>query len=186
MVCYSIMCKVIRVTKERIIRMADSFKIGNVLPRLFNGSKYETNTSRPSAQITTGNSYNPFAKSGMKVDVLTADVFDTTSFTGGTKTPSISKIKRMASTFVGAIGDAFPTFRKGIENVVAFCGRVKNDISNGWHYLQETNVPGITDLTRAIKTKWENAQYTRDVNVYATMPVATLRAELINSLSTVA
>ena len=186
MVCYSIMCKVIRVTKERIIRMADSFKIGNVLPRLFNGSKYETTTSRPSTQITAGKSYNPFAKSGMKVDVLTADVFDTTGFTGGTKTPSVSKIKRMASTFVGAIGDAFPTFRKGIENVVAFCGRIKNDISNGWQYLQETNVPGITDLTRAIKVKWENAHYTRDVNLYATMPVGTLRTELINSLSTVA
>lgn len=161
--------------------MADSFKIGSVLPRLFNGSKYETNTARPSTQVTAGNSYNPFATKG--VNVLTADVFDTTGFTGGTKTPSVSKIKRMASTFVGAIGDAFPTFRKGIENIVAFCGRIKNDISSSWHFLQETNVPGITDLTRAIKSKWEAAQYTRDVNMYATMPVNTLRSELINSLS---
>jgi hypothetical protein len=177
------MCKVIRVTKERIIRMADSFKIGSVLPRLFNGSKYEANTSRPSNQVISGTTYNPFAKSGMKVDVLTADVFDTTSFTGGTTTPSVSKIRRMASTFVGAISDAFPTFRKGIENIAAFCGRIKNDIASTWHFLQETKVPGITDLTCSIKTKWENAQHAKEVNMYASMPVDTLKTELINSIS---
>ncbi|MBR6099572.1 hypothetical protein IKP85_07480 [bacterium] len=162
--------------------MADSFKIGSVLPRLFNGSKYETTTNRPSNQVTTGTTYNPFATSGMKVDVLTADVFDTTSFTGGT-TPSASKIKRMASALVGSIGDAFPTFRKGIENITAFCGRVKNEITSAWHFLQETRVPGITDLTNSIKSQWEAAHYAKEVKMYASMPVDTLRTELTNSLS---
>jgi hypothetical protein len=166
--------------KERIIRMANSFKIENVLPRLFNGSKYETN-NRPSNQITAGTTYNPFAKKG--VNVLTADVFETTSFTGGTHTNSVSKIKRMASAFVGSIGDAFPTFRKGIENITAFCGRMKNDVTNAWHFLQETKIPGISELTNSIKSQWESAQYAKEVKMYASMPVDNLRTELTNSLS---
>lgn len=168
--------------------MADSFKIGNVLPRLFNGSKYETTTSRPSNQATVGKTYNPFATSGMKVDVLTADVFDTTTnFTGNIKTPSVSKIKRMASAFVGSINDTISSFRQGIESIGAFCGRIKNDVKNGitntWHFLNETKVPSIMDITRSIKSQWEAKQYAKEVNMYAAKPVDTLRSELVDSLS---
>ena len=179
------MCKVIISRKERIIRMADSFKIGNVLPRLFNGSKYETSTSRPSNQATIGKSYNPFAASNMKVDVLTADVFETsnTSFTGSASTSSVSKLKRMASAFVGSIGNAFPTFRQGIENIAAFCGRMKNDISSAWHFLQDTKLPGITEVSRAIKSKWEASQNAKEISMYASRPVESLRKELMESLS---
>jgi len=164
--------------------MANSFNISNVIPRLFNGSKYETN-SGSSNQAVKGNTYNPFAKSSLKVDVLTADVFETTSFTGSTKpaTNSISKIKRMASTFVGSLGDAFPTFRQGIENIAAFCGRIKNGITGAWNYLHETRVPGIMDVGRSIRTKWENAQHAKEVSMYAAKPVDTLEKELIESLS---
>lgn len=165
--------------------MANSFKIGNVLPRLFNGSKYENTTARPSNQATVGKSYNPFASSGMKVDVLTADVFETSnvSFTGNAGTSSISKIRRMASTFVGAIGDAFPTFRKGIETMAAFCNRVGNEISSAWHFLAETKAPSITEVSRAIKSQWDAANYTKEVNMYASKPISTLRNELTNELS---
>lgn len=165
--------------------MADSFKIGNVLPRLFNGSKYENTTARPSNQATVGKTYNPFASSGMKVDVLTADVFETSNvnFTGNAATSSMSKIKRMASAFVGSIGDAFPTFRQGIENIAAFCGRVKNEISSAWHFLSETKMPGISEVSNAIKTQWEAKNYAKEVNMYASKPVSSLRTELIDSLS---
>lgn len=165
--------------------MADSFKLGNVLPRLFNGSKYENTTARPSNQATVGKSYNPFAASGMKVDVLTADVFETSnpSFTGNAATSSMSKIKRMASAFVGSIGDAFPTFRQGIENIAAFCGRMKNEISSAWNFLRETKLPGISEVSRAIKSQVEAANYAKEVKMYASQPVDTLRNELIGSLS---
>ncbi len=165
--------------------MANSFQISSVIPRLFNGSKYETD-SRSTVQPVKGNSYNPFAKSNMKVDVLTADVCETTTFTGAEKTPSISKIKRMASTFVGSLGEAFPTFRQGIENIAAFCGRIKNGITGAWNYLSETRVPSIMDAGRAIKTKWEEAHYAKEVNMYAAKPVTELHDLLIESLSTAA
>ena len=162
--------------------MANSFQISNVIPRLFNGSKYETD-SRSTTQKVKGNSYNPFANSNLKVDVLTADVFETTSFTGAEKTPSISKIKRMASAFVGSLGEAFPTFRQGIENIAAFCGRIMNGINGAWHFLSETKVPGIIDAGRAIKARWEEANYAKEVNMYAAKPVNELKDLLIESMS---
>ena len=163
--------------------MANSFQIGNVIPRLFNGSKYES-ANRTSGNTTIGKTYNPFAKSNMRVDVLTADVFETTSFTGaGAKTSTISKIKRMASTFVGSLGDMFPTFRRGIESIGAFCGRIKNGITGTWHFLNETKVPGIIDAGRAIKSKIDTANYNKEVKAYATKPVTELRDLLVSSLS---
>ena len=166
--------------------MANSFQIGNVIPRLFNGSKYET-TGRTSGQVTVGKTYNPFAKSNMKVDVLTADVFETTSFAGaGTSTSSISKIKRMASTFVGSLGDMFPTFRKGIESIGAFCGRIKNGISGAWHFLNDTKIPGIMDAGRAIKAKIDASNYNKEVKMYASKPIFELRGMLVDSLSVAA
>ena len=164
--------------------MANSFQIGSVIPRLFNGSKYES-VNRSSNQPTVGKTYNPFAKSNMKVDVLTADVFETTSFTGAGSgaTTSISKIKRLASTFVGSLGDMFPTFRKGIESIAAFCGKIKSGISGTWNFLNETRIPGIFDAGRAIKTKWETANYNKEVSIYASKPVSELKNILVDSLS---
>ena len=165
--------------------MANSFQIGNVIPRLFNGSKYES-TNRSSNQATVGKTYNPFAKSNMKVDVLTADVFETTSFTGGGSTSSISKIKRMAATFAGSLGDMFPTFRKGIESITAFCGRIKSGITGTWNFLNETRIPGITDVGRVIRDNISAANYNREVKAYASMPTSTLRELLTDCLSTAA
>ena len=119
----------------------------------------------------------------MKVDVLTADVFETTSFTGGASTSSISKIKRMASTFVGSLGEMFPTFRKGIESITAFCSRIRSGITGTWNFLNETKIPGITDAGRAIKAKWDAASYSKEVKLYAAKPVAELRDILVDSLS---
>ena len=162
--------------------MANSFQIGNVIPRLFNGSKYES-ANRSSNQVTVGKTYNPFAKSNMKVDVLTADVFETTSFTGAGSTNSVSKIKRMASTFVGSLGDMFPTFRKGIESIAAFCGRIKSGITGTWNFLNETRVPGIMDVSRAIRDSVSAANYNKEVRMYASMPVSSLRDLLEGSLT---
>ena len=159
--------------------MANSFKIGNVIPRLFNGSKYETDVSRISNKIASTGTSNPF-----RVNVLTADVFETTALSGTeTKSSTISKIKRMASTFVGSIGDAFPTFRKGIESIASFCGRVKNGISGFWNFLNETKIPSITDAGRAIKARWDEVNYTKEVNMYASKPVSEIKDMFINELS---
>jgi len=167
--------------------MANSFQIGSVIPRLFNGSKYESvnrSVNQASNQATVGKTYNPFAKSNMRVDVLTADVFETTSFTGAeAATNSISKIKRMASAFVGSLGDMFPTFRKGIENISAFCGRIKSGITGAWNFLNETKIPGVIDAGRAIKSKIDAANYNKEVNMYATKPVSELKNILVDSLS---
>ena len=65
---------------------------------------------------TVNHSSNPFASTSFKGNVLTADVFETKA------TP---KNKLTMSAFVGSIGDAFPTFRKGIESVIAFGNRIK-------------------------------------------------------------
>jgi len=160
--------------------MANSFKIGSVIPRLFNGSKYETDVARPSNQnVTFTGTSNPF-----KVNVLTADVFETTAFTGATPTTSeISKIKRLASTFVGSLGEAFPTFKRGIETIAEFCGKVKSGITGMWDFLHNTNVPSIADAGRAIKARIEEANYTKEVNMYASKPVSALEKELRETLS---
>ena len=78
----------------------------------------------------TNHSTNPFSPTSFKGNVLTADVFDT-------KPKATSKNKLTYSTFVGSIGDAFPTFRKGIESVIAFGNRMKEGIGTTFRKLQE-------------------------------------------------
>ncbi len=187
MVCYPKMCIEIAFEKERIIRMANSFKIGNVIPRLFNGSKYEDATSRTSNPIIKEGTYNPFKNSSIKVDVLTADVFDTTSFTGaGNTATSVSKIKRMASAFVGSINNIGEAFNRSIDSITAAFGKVRDSVTGAWNYLNETRVPGIVEMGKAIKTKWETNNYNKEVKRYAAKPVAELRDMLTETLTTAA
>lgn len=83
-----------------------------------------------SAKKVEKNSSNPFASTSFKGNVLTADVFET-------KAKASMKDKLKLSAFVGSIGDAFPTFRKGIESVVAFGSRMKEGFSSAMHKLNE-------------------------------------------------
>jgi len=155
-----------------------NLSISQIGARIFNTTKHEDSTARSS---------NPFAKSNMKMDVLTADVFGTKSgsisFTGNT-TSSVSKMKRMASAIVGSLNDAFPTFKKGIETISAFCKRIKNNTVNFWNYLneKEIQVPSIFDATRSIKSKWDAMNYDKAVRKLASNPVSDLETMLVNEL----
>ena len=84
---------------------------------------------------TVNHSSNPFASTSFKGNVLTADVFETKA------TP---KNKLTMSAFVGSIGDAFPTFRKGIESVVAFGNRIKEGTAATINKIAEI---GNTEIT---------------------------------------
>ena len=84
---------------------------------------------------TVNHSSNPFASTSFKGNVLTADVFET---------KTAPKNKLTMSAFVGSIGDAFPTFRKGIESVVAFGNRIKEGAVATWDKIAEL---GNTELT---------------------------------------
>ena len=87
------------------------------------------------AAKTTGHSSNPFAASTFKGNVLTADVFET----------KITKKNKLTySALVGSLGDAFPTFRKGIETVTAFAKRVKEDVTATFRRLNEIGNMEIT------------------------------------------
>lgn len=103
------------------------------------------------AAKTTGHSSNPFAPSTFKGNVLTADVFET----------KVSKKNKLTySALVGSLGDAFPTFKKGIESVVAFANRVKEGVTTTFRKLNEI---GNTEITidfmapgRALKGAFNN------------------------------
>ncbi len=149
-----------------------NLSISKIGARIFNTTKHETSVARSS---------NPFAKSDMKMDVLTADVFGTKS---ETTTSNISKMKRMASAFVGSIGDAFPTFRKGIQNIANFCKSCKEKTVNAWNYLneKEVHVPSLFDAANTIKDKWYIMNYDKAVQKLASNPVSDLENRLISEL----
>lgn len=118
-------------------------------------------------------SSNPFAKSTFKGNVLTADVFDT-------KAKATSKNKLTYSALVGSIGDACPTFRKGIESVIAFGNRMKEGITSTMRKLNEIgNMEVSIDFAgagRAVKSA-----FTSMVDNYS---VQKLRKQDVASLET--
>ncbi len=83
-----------------------------------------------SAGKTVKNVSNPFAPSSFKGNVLTADVFDV-------KSNHSVKEKLKLSALVGSIGEAFPTFRKGFESVIAFGNRMKQGLSSAINKINE-------------------------------------------------
>ena len=166
--------------------MAD-FSLKSIAPRLFNGSKYETNTARNSnpAGYNSANiakTSNPFF-TGAKVNVLTADVFDSAAKSAPSSASMISKAKRMCSTFVGSINDLGSKIKAGFESVAEFCGRIKSGISDFWATMNNTNVPSIMDAYRSIKSGWEISNYNKEVNKLAQSPVSDLKSALISELS---
>lgn len=101
-----------------------NLSIPAIRERLFNTSKHETTTQR--------NSSNPFAASSFKGNVLTADVFesstkknDQTNFTG----------KLKASALVGSISGIGEKFQNIIDSVITFGNRMKDSVVNGWNKL---------------------------------------------------
>ena len=105
-------------------------KITQLSHRIFNTSVSEQNVARTS---------NPFAASNFQKNILTEDVFESSkgsekvSFTGSLNAGS----KRIYSTFVGSLGNIGNRIHEGIESIVAFCSKVKNNVVNTWNKIQE-------------------------------------------------
>jgi len=128
--------------------MAIIAKIGQILNTPIGMSESRADRSR-----TRANASNPFSATSFKGNVLTADVFET-------KAKATAKNKLTYSALVGSINDAFPTFRKGIESVVAFGNRMKEGVSSVCHKLHEI---GNTEVSidfagagRAMRSGWDS------------------------------
>ncbi len=102
-----------------------NLSIPSIRERLFNTSKHETTTQR--------NSSNPFAAVSFKGNVLTADVFESSSKKNENKISASEKLK--ASALVGSISGYGEKFQHMINSVIAFGNRVKENVVNGWNKL---------------------------------------------------
>jgi hypothetical protein len=100
-----------------------NLSIPAIRERLFNTSKHEQTTNRSS---------NPFAASSFKGNVLTADVFE--SSTKNNQPAFTGKLK--ASMLVGSISGIGEKFQNMINSVVAFGVRIKENVVNGWNKLE--------------------------------------------------
>lgn len=99
-----------------------NLSIPSIRERLFNTSRHETTTQRSS---------NPFAASSFKGNVLTADVFESST----KKEPAFTG-KLKSSALVGSISGISEKFQNIINSVVAFGIRAKESVVNGWNKLE--------------------------------------------------
>ena len=109
-----------------------NLSIPAIRERLFNTSKHETTTQRNS------NSTNPFAASSFKGNVLTADVFESSSKKNDNNINFTGKLK--ASALVGSISGIGEKFQNMINSVVAFGNRIKDNVVNGWNKLNNIEI----------------------------------------------
>ena len=100
-----------------------NLSIPAIRERLFNTSKHEQTTQR---------STNPFAASTFKGNVLTADVFE--SSTKQSQPTFTGKLK--ASALVGSISGIGEKFQNIINSVAAFGAKIKENVVNGWNKLE--------------------------------------------------
>ncbi len=133
--------------------MAIIAKIGQILNTPIGTS------ARAEQKRTYANASNPFSATSFKGNVLTADVFET---------KATAKNKLTYSALVGSINDAFPTFRKGIESVVAFGNRMKEGVSSVCHKLHEIGNMEVTidfaGAGRAMRSSWDSMVNRYSVN----------------------
>ena len=107
-----------------------NLSIPAIRERLFNTSKHEAATQR--------NSSNPFAASSFKGNVLTADVFESSSKKNDSNINFTGKLK--ASALVGSISGIGERFHNMIESAIAFGNKMKENIVNGWNKLNEVEI----------------------------------------------
>lgn len=100
-----------------------NLSIPSIRERLFNTSKHEQTTQRNT---------NPFSASTFKGNVLTADVFE--SSTKQNQPAFTGKLK--ASTLVGSISGIGEKFQNIINSVVQFGVRMKENVANYWNKLE--------------------------------------------------
>lgn len=106
-----------------------NLSIPAIRERLFNTSKHENATSR--------NSSNPFAQTSFKGNVLTADVFESSSVKADQ--PSFTG-KLKASALVGSISGIGERFHNMIESAISFGNRMKEGIVNRWNKLNSIEI----------------------------------------------
>lgn len=133
--------------------MAIIAKIGQILNTpIGTSAKAEQNR-------TYANASNPFSATSFKGNVLTADVFET---------KATKKNKLTYSALVGSINDAFPTFRKGIESVVAFGNRMKEGITSVCNKIGEIANTEITidfkGAGKSMRSNWDSMVNKYSVN----------------------
>ena len=104
-----------------------NLSIPSIRERLFNTSKHETTTQR--------NSSNPFAASTFKGNVLTADVFESSTKKNEGNVAFTGKLK--SSALVGSISGIGERFQNIINSVAQFGARIKESAVNGWNKLNE-------------------------------------------------
>lgn len=105
-----------------------NLSIPSIRERLFNTSKHEQTTQR--------NSSNPFAATSFKGNVLTADVFESSS-----KKDNISANDKLkASALVGSISGYGEKFQHMINSVISFGNRVKENVVNGWNKINSIEI----------------------------------------------
>lgn len=135
----------------------------------------------PVKSTTVSKSTNPFAPSSFKGNVLTADVFET---------KVTKKNKLTYSAFVGSIGDAFPTFRKAAESVVAFGMRMKEGLVTTYKKINEIGSKEVTidfaGAGKAIKSGFTNMVDNYNVQRMKNYDVTTLENMLLEATRIVA
>lgn len=107
-----------------------NLSVSSIRERIFNTSKHESVTQR--------NSSNPFAASSFKGNVLTADVFESSSKKSNNNVNFTGKLK--ASALVGSISGIGERFQHAIDSVVAFGNRIKENVVNGWNKLNSIEI----------------------------------------------
>ncbi len=105
-----------------------NLSIPSIRERLFNTSKHEQTTQR--------NNTNPFAATSFKGNVLTADVFESS-----TKKNDITPSEKLkASALVGSISGYGEKFQHIINSVISFGNRVKENVVNGWNKMNSIEI----------------------------------------------
>ena len=159
-----------------------NLSISNIRERLFNNSKHETNTAR----VPNGVS-NPFSASSFKGNVLTADVFESST----PKTPAFTgTVKLTASTLVGSLSNFGSKIQAGIESIASFGRRMKEGISNTWQKMQETEISfaplaeTFSNTKNNMINKW-NSMFEKGITAkqVANMSISEIRPLLSNEVA---
>ena len=106
------------------------------------------NTSLNEKQVARSSNLNPFVASNFQKNILTEDVYESSSkkdknvsFQGNLMN---SGSKRIYSTFVGSISNFGSRLAAGIESIIAFGRRMKDNVVNTWRAISEI---GNTEVT---------------------------------------
>ncbi len=117
-----------------------NLSVSSIRERIFNTSKHESVTQR--------NSSNPFAASSFKGNVLTADVFESSSKKSNNNINFTGKLK--ASALVGSISGIGERFQNIVKSVVDFGNRAKDYAVNCWNKLNSVEISFAPAKEKAI------------------------------------